>query len=81
MYTVATAKEKAQHATLKPYEQLEDAAGDAYLLAKKYGKKAEIDQARKAWQEAQAVVIAVENALIDFNIYLEAAKLEAANNE
>jgi hypothetical protein len=73
MFEMMTAAEKAQSQTLRPYEEHEEKLAAAYMLAKKYGKKAETTQARKEWQEALVVVVAVDEALTNFRENLENA--------
>jgi endo-alpha-1,4-polygalactosaminidase (GH114 family) len=72
MYQMTTAAEKAHSQTLKPYADKEDELGKTLLLAKKYGKKSEIAQARKDYENALNIVLAVDEALSNFRDNLEA---------
>lgn len=50
-------------AILQPYETAEEEASKALTFARKYGKKAEQEEAKANWELAQARVIAVQEAL------------------
>lgn len=65
--------ESASSKILKKYEEASDVAWDNYRYASKYGKKAEKLEARKAWQEATAVLVAVDTALYDLRWEMERA--------
>jgi DNA repair ATPase RecN len=71
MYKIATTIEQLHSKTLKPYGDNEERLGNAYILAKKYGKKAEILEARKEWQESLKIFLAVDEALSNFRHNLE----------
>jgi flagellar biosynthesis/type III secretory pathway protein FliH len=56
---------------LNKYQIAEEKAAEAYRLAKKFGKKAEQLETKKAWNEALAAVIAVDEALDEMRQALE----------
>jgi hypothetical protein len=63
--------ESAANKILRKYEIASDEAWENYRYATKYGKKAEKLETRKVWQEATAVLVAVDTALYDLRWEME----------
>jgi hypothetical protein len=63
--------EKAISQIAIQYDNAQEKAWNAYSFAKKYGKKAEQLEAKKAWEQAFAVVVAVDQALDQMRVALE----------
>ena len=60
-----TSVEQVSRKVLTQFEKVADAAFEEFVFASKYGTKAEAGQAKQAWKQAAAVVLAVDTALTD----------------
>ena len=64
---------------LNTYEQIADEAFEGYKFSSLYGKKSEARLAKAKWDEAVAVVVAVDSALFEmrFQIRSQMERVEA----
>lgn len=69
-----TSLEQASREALNEFDKVADAAFEEFVFASKYGTKAEAQLAKQAWQQATAVVLAVDTALTDVQEKVSAVK-------
>lgn len=66
--------EKIGYKVLSQFDKATDVAFNDYVFATKYGKKAQILSAKRAWEQSIAIAGAVDRALYEVRTELEAVK-------